>query len=166
MIRGRLTQVNQTILRSDTYADERARNLAEREFNLSTMQDLPALNKITAGRWYQDGSATEPEASVEEGIAKTLNLKLGDRLTFDVAGQMVSAKITSLRKLDWSSMRVNFFVVINPKAMQEMPQTWITSFYLNESDQKFVNQLMQDFPNLTIVDVGVMLRQLQTVLNQ
>ncbi|CAN5797221.1 FtsX-like permease family protein [soil metagenome] len=166
MIRGRLIQVNDTVLAADTFADDRAKRLVDREFNLSTMNDLPALNKITAGQWYNDATATQPEASVEEGIAKTLNLKLGDKLTFDVAGQHVTAAVTSLRKLDWGSMRVNFFVVINPKAMADLPQTWITAFRLPETDKKFANQLTQDFPNLTLVDVGAMIKQLQSVLDQ
>lgn len=166
MIRGRLIQVNDKVLGPDSYPEDRAKRLVDREFNLSTMNELPALNKITAGHWYSDANATQPEASVEEGIAKTLNLKLGDKLTFDVAGQPVTAAITSLRKLDWGSMRVNFFVVINPKAMADLPQTWITAFRMPPGEKKFVNQLMQDFPNLTVVDVGAMIRQLQDVLDQ
>lgn len=166
MIRGRLIQVNDIVLKADTFVDDRAKRLVDREFNLSTMKDLPTLNKITAGRWYSDASATQPEASVEEGIAKTLNLKLGDKLTFDVAGQQVTAAVTSLRKLDWGSMRVNFFVVINPKAMADLPQTWITAFRLPETDKKFVNQLTLDYPNLTVVDVGAMIKQVQSVLDQ
>jgi putative ABC transport system permease protein len=166
MIRGRLVRVNETVLAADTYQEDRAKRLVDREFNLSTMNDLPAMNKITAGNWFSDASASQPEASVEEGIAKTLNLKLGDKLTFDIAGQQVTAAITSLRKLDWGSMRVNFFVVINPKAMAEMPQTWITAFRMPPSEKKFVNQLMLDFPNLTVVDVGAMIKQLQDVLDQ
>ncbi|MFZ3003069.1 MAG: FtsX-like permease family protein [Undibacterium umbellatum] len=166
MIRGRLIALNDKQITGDTYIEDQAKRMVDREFNLSTMADLPALNKITAGRWYDDGKATEAEASVEEGIAKTLKLKLGDKMTFDIAGQQVTATITSLRKLDWGSMRVNFFVIINPKAMVDMPQTWITAFRLPEKDKTFVNHLMRDFPNLTVVDVGAMIKQMQDVLDQ
>lgn len=166
MIRGRLIKINDNALNGEVYADGRAKQLVEREFNLSTMNDLPALNTITAGQWYDDATAKEPEASVEAEIAKTLNIKLGDQLFFDVAGQTLSAKVTSLRKLDWGSMRVNFYVVINPKAMQDLPMTWITSLYIPEADTRFVNQLTQDYPNLTVVDVGAVVKQLQRVLDQ
>ena len=166
MIRGRLIQVNQHALTDEIYSEGRAKQLVEREFNLSTMNDLPALNTITAGKWYDDASAQEAEASVEADLAKTLNIHLGDQLTFDVAGQMLSAKVTSLRKLDWGSMRVNFYVIINPKAMTDLPQTWITSLYVPENDTQFVSQLTQDFPNLTVVDVGAVVKQLQSVLDQ
>ncbi|MFZ6758888.1 ABC transporter permease [Undibacterium sp. Ji50W] len=169
MIRGRLIQVNQRAIDGNSYVEDQAKRMVEREFNLSTMNELPALNKITAGTWFDDkndANTAQAEASVEEGIAKTLKLKLGDKLVFDVAGQKVSAAVTSLRKLDWGSMRVNFFVIINPKAMADMPQTWITAFRLPDANKTFVNRLMLDFPNLTVVDVGGMIKQLQDVLDQ
>ncbi|MFZ6820377.1 ABC transporter permease [Undibacterium sp. Ji22W] len=166
MIRGRLIQINDQVLKSSSYKEDRANALVEREFNLSTMKDLPALNKIVAGTWYNDATASEPEASVEEGLAKTLKVQLGDHMVFDIAGQKVTAKVTSLRKLDWGSMRVNFFVVINPKAMQNMPQTFITAFRVPDDKKQFTNQLTQEFPNLTVMDVGAILKQLQDILDQ
>ena len=164
MIRGRLVAVNGKAITSETYTDERAKGLAEREFNLSTMVDLPAQNQVTAGKWSMGGTAAE--ASVEEGIAKTLGLKLGDSMRFDIAGSPVEAKITSLRKLEWGSMRVNFFVIINPAAMADTPQTWITSYHLPKNALAAGNALSRDFPNLTVIDVGGILRQVQSVLDQ
>lgn len=166
MIRGRLIQVNDEVVKPDNYRDEQAKNLVTREFNLSTMTDLPATNTVIAGEWYDDAQASEAQASVEEGLAKNLKLKLGDQMKFDIAGQHVTAKITSLRKLDWGSMRVNFFVVINPKAMQNMPHTWITAFRLPDDEKQFANKLTLEFPNLTVMDVGAILKQLQDVLDQ
>lgn len=163
MIRGRLISVNGKPITGETYVEDRAKRLVDREFNLSTMRDLPPQNRVTAGRWYDD---TVTEASVEEGLAKTLNLKLGDRLAFDVAGQTVEAPVTSLRKLEWGSMRVNFFVIINPKAMANLPQTWITAFHLPEKLRNLGNQLTRDYPNLTVVDIGSVLKQIQDVLDQ
>lgn len=163
MIRGRLIEVNGTAIDGASYQDERTKRLVEREFNLSTMHAPPPLNKIVSGRWYDD---SKPEASVEQGLAKTLKLRLGDTLTFDIAGQKVRAPVTSIRKLDWSSMRVNFFVILNPKLMSAMPQTWITAFRLPAAGSNFVNALTRDFPNLTVVDLGSVLRQIQAVLDQ
>ena len=163
MIRGRLVQINDRQITGATFVDDRAKRLVEREFNLSTMTALPPQNVVSAGRWFDDSA---PEASVEEGLAKTLGLKLGDRLVFDMGGQQVTAKITSLRKLDWGSMRVNFFVIINPKAMADTPQTWITAFHLPPQDNAFVNGLTSEYPNLTVLDVGSVLRQIQAVVDQ
>jgi len=164
MIRGRLVAVNGKAITSETYTDERAKGLAEREFNLSTMTELPAQNQVTSGKWSMGGSAGE--ASVEEGIAKTLGLKLGDTMRFDIAGSPVEAKVTSLRKLEWGSMRVNFFVIINPAVMADTPQTWITSYHLPKDALAAGNALSREFPNLTIIDVGGILRQVQSVLDQ
>jgi putative ABC transport system permease protein len=163
MIRGRLIQINDKPITPQSYVDSQAKRMVDREFNLSTMRDLPQLNKIVAGRWYDD---QQPEASVEEGIAKTLQIHLGDKLVFDVAGQTVSAPVTSLRKLEWGSMRVNFFVIINPKTMASMPQTWVTAFRLPEGENAFVNALTRDFSNLTVIDVGSILKQIQAVVDQ
>jgi len=164
MIRGRLVAVNEKSITSETYADERARALAEREFNLSTMTQIPAKNQVTAGKWAMEGRAGE--ASVEEGLAKTLGLKLGDTMRFDIAGSPVDVKITSLRKLEWGSMRVNFFVIINPAVMADTPQTWITAFHLPKEGIAAGNALSREFPNLTVIDVGGVLRQVQSVLDQ
>jgi len=163
MIRGRLIQINDTPITEGTYGDDRAKRLVDREFNLSTMRDLPPQNQIVAGRWYDD---SRPEASVEKGLAKTLRLKLGDRLKFEIGGSAIEVKITSLRKLEWGSMRVNFFVIINPKAMIAMPYTLITAFHLPDARRAMVNQLTRDFPNLTVIDVGSVIRQVQAVIDQ
>ncbi len=164
MIRGRLVAVNDKVITRETYTEERARGLAEREFNLSTMLELPAQNQVMAGKWAMGGSAGE--ASVEEGLAKTLGLKLGDSIRFDIAGSMVDAKITSLRKLEWGSMRVNFFVILNPAVMADTPQTHITAFHLPKGASATGNALSREFPNLTIIDVGSVVRQVQSVLEQ
>jgi putative ABC transport system permease protein len=163
MIRGRLIQINDTPINGDTFVEDRAKRLVDREFNLSTMRTIPEQNKVAAGRWFDDA---KPEASVEVGLANTLNLKLGDRLTFDIAGQAVEAPVTSLRKLEWGSMRVNFFVILNPGAMADMPQTWITAFRLPPEKTALVNELMRDFPNLTVVDIGSVIKQVQDVVDQ
>jgi putative ABC transport system permease protein len=163
MIRGRLIQVNDTPITGETYIEDRAKRLVDREFNLSTMTALPPQNQVVAGKWLDD---RKPEASVEAGLAKTLNLKLGDRLRFDIGGQMVEAPVTSLRKLEWGSMRVNFFVILNPALMADTPQTFITAFRLPPEKATLVNQLVRDFPNLTIVDIGSVVRQIQGVIDQ
>ncbi|HEX2604188.1 MAG TPA: FtsX-like permease family protein, partial [Oxalicibacterium sp.] len=163
MIRGRLLAINNVAVNGESYVDDRAKRLVDREFNLSTMRDVPAANEITAGRWFDD---SRPEASVEAGLAKTLHLKLGDTLTFDIAGETVKVPITSLRRLEWGSMKVNFFVIINPAAMRDMPQTWITSFHLPAAHTDFDNELTQAFPNLTIVDIGLLVQQIRDVIDQ
>src|SRR5205085_8436939 len=118
MIRGRLIAINGKPVTPDDMADERARRLVDREFNLSHSASLPAHNQVSAGRWVEN----EPDAlSVEDGLAQTLGLKLGDRLRFDIAGTPTEGRITSLRKVDWSSMRVNFFVMFPTATLADVP---------------------------------------------
>ncbi|GGE78703.1 ABC transporter permease [Massilia psychrophila] len=165
MIRGRLTAVNDQPITGATYRAEDARRLAEREFNLSSMKQLQPSNQIVAGKWYADQPG-QPEASVEQGIAKTLGIKLGDTMRFDIAGQSVQARVTSLRKLEWGSMRANFFVIINPQAMKDTPQSFMTAFHLPSSNSTLTNALTREFPNLTVIDVSGIINQLQEVLEQ
>ena len=162
MIRGRLVAVNGAPL---VPASEEARRMGEREFNLSTTSSLPTGNEVVAGRWYRDGPGVV-EASVEQGLAKTLGLKLGDRMRFDMGGLPVEATVTSLRKLEWGSMRANFFVIINPAAMAEAPRTFMTAFHLPPQARQLGNELVRTYPNLTVVDISGIVRQLQEVLDQ
>jgi putative ABC transport system permease protein len=165
MIRGRLTAVNGKAITPATYTSEDARRLANREFNLSTMAQAPEGNDIVKGKWYLDAPGVS-EASVEQGIAKTLGLKLGDVMRFDMAGIVVDAKVTSLRKLEWGSMRANFFVIINPQAMANAPATYMTAFHLPQQGAKLANTLARTYPNLTVIDVSGIIRQVQEVVDQ
>ena len=163
MIRGRLIEINGKDITPNNYADENARRLVDREFNLSYTEQLPLGNQLLAGKWIE-GDA--PQISMETGIAKTLKLKMGDQLTFEVAGEKITAPITSLRKLDWGSMRVNFFVIMPAAQLQSLPQSWITSYYQSPKQESLDFQLSQTYPNLTIVDVSASLQQIQEVLNK
>jgi putative ABC transport system permease protein len=163
MVRARLIEVNGAGIVPSDYAEDNARRLVDREFNLSYTEQLPEGNRITAGRWISGGA---PEISLEAGIAKTLKLKLGDQMTFEVAGERVVAPITSLRKLDWGSMKVNFFVILPPTLLSDLPQSWITSYYQDPAKVGLDFQLAQSYPNLTIVDVASSLNQIQNVLDR
>ena len=162
MFRGRLVAINDRPVRLDDYTDERTRGLVDREFNLSNAADAPPHNQIVAGRW----TAGEAGAvSVEEGIAKTLSLRLGDRLRFDIAGVQSEARITSVRRVDWSSMRANFFVMYPLAQMPGVPTTYLAAYRAPEVPG-FDNALVHDFPNVTNVDMSATLAQVQGVLAQ
>jgi putative ABC transport system permease protein len=164
MIRGRLTGINGETVQGKRFGDERAQRLAEREFNLSHTAALPAHNQLVGGAWGA-APAGEMGLSVEEGLAQTLGLKLGDQLAFDIAGQPVQGRVTSLRKVDWSSMRVNFFVLFEAANLPDLPSTQIAAFRL-PAGAKLDRQLARQFPNLTVIDVSAQLNQVQGVLDQ
>lgn len=163
MFRGRLVAVNGEAVRPENYASDRAQRLAEREFNLSHSAVQPAHNEVVAGRWTPDEA---DGVSVEEGLAEELGLKLGDRMAFDIAGQVVERRITSLRKVDWTSMRVNFFVLYPVAQMPDVPVTYISALRAPDGNRQFDNTLVRQFPNITNVDTSQTIAQVQQVLGQ
>ena len=192
MFRGRLVGVNGRSVNMDDYTDDRAKRLVDREFNLSHAADAPPHNEIVAGRW-QPGEADA--VSVEEGLAETLGLKLGDTMRFDVGGLPLEGRITSLRKVDWASMHVNFFVMFSQASMPELPITYIAAYRAPEvwpprpaaapgalppdaaaanpgraggggGSAGFDNALVREFPNITNVDMSATIAQVQRVLDQ
>jgi putative ABC transport system permease protein len=163
MVRGRLVEVNGRPVGPENYTGDRAQRLVDREFNLSYATDAPTHNRITAGRWFRDGS---DELSIEAGIADTLGLKIGDAMTFDIVGQRVTARITSLRKVNWDSMRANFFVIMPPSLLADKPASFITAFHLPAARAGLAGELLREFPNLTVVDTTAVFRQVQAVIDQ
>ncbi|GLS15240.1 ABC transporter permease [Hydrogenophaga electricum] len=163
MIRGRLVGINGQTVQPDQFATDRAQRLVEREFNLSHMAQLPDHNPVVQGRWTPDEA---DGLSVEEGLAEELGLKLGDTLTFDIAGMPVERRITSLRKVDWGSLRVNFFVIFPVADMADVPVTYISAFRAPEGNPQFDNTLVRAFPNITNVDMSQTIAQVQRVLGQ
>ena len=162
MIRGRLVAINGRAVQAQDYADERAQRLVEREFNLSHTAQLPGHNPLVAGQWTPEDANG---ISMEEGIAKTLGLKLGDRLRFDIAGLPHETTITSLRKVDWGSMRANFFALYPVSSMPDLPTTYLAAFRA-PAQRGFDNALVRQFPNVTVVDLSATLAQIQRVLDQ
>jgi putative ABC transport system permease protein len=166
MIRGRLVAINGKEITGQSFAGERAARLAEREFNISHSGTAPAHNEVVAGRWVDDEAGG---LSVEEGLATEFGLKLGDTLRFDIAGQLHESRVSTLRKVDWGSMRVNFFVIFPRAAMPELPISYISSFRAPApvaGAPSFDNRLSRDFPNITNIDVSASIGQVQRVLDQ
>lgn len=162
MFRGRLVAVNGRSVGPDDYVEDRAKRLVDREFNLSFAAEQPPHNQVVGGRWQPEEKGA---VSVEEGIATTLGLKLGDTLRFDVGGMTNEAKVTSLRKVDWGSMRANFFVMYPVSELPDVPFTYMGAFRAPES-KGFDNQLVRTFPNVTNVDMSATITQVQGVLDK
>lgn len=153
--RARLTDLN------GKAADPTLDNALNRELNLTWMSEQPDHNPLTAGRWPPQPG----EVSMETELAGRLGVKLGDTLTFSGDTQTFSAKITSLRKVDWESLRPNFFFIFPPGALDAQPQTWLTSFRL-DSEPALLAQLNRAFPTLSLLDIGSIMRQIGQVLAQ
>jgi putative ABC transport system permease protein len=167
MIRGRLTSLNGKPTSGADYADDQeAKRRAEREFNLSVASTLRDDNKVTAGEFWEGRIPATPEFSVEEDFAGQLGWKVGDRVAFDIAGQPFEGKITSLRSVDWESFRPNFFVIASPGSMDGYPASYITAVSVPPTATRFTAQLVEQFPNLSVIDVDAVLKQVRSTADQ
>lgn len=174
MIRARLIERNGEPVRGEDYAgrsgdeaqDRQAQRRAEREFNLSMQTDLRDDNRVTAGTFWGETAPPMPEISVEENFAEDLGWQLGDRITFDIAGQRFEAPITSFRSIEWESFRPNFFVVASPGALDGYPASHITAVRVPPEATRFTADLVQRFPNLSVVDIDAVLTQVRSTADQ
>lgn len=167
MVRGRLTKINDKVIHPEDYDhNPHAKQFILREFNLSWMDRLQQDNEIVAGKWWQSEATDINELSMEEEFAKTIGVKLGDQMTFHIAGEDFTATITSLRKVDWDTFQVNFFVVLRPGSLDNYPATYVTSFYLPPSRFGVMPHLVRNFPNILVIDVASMIERVQNMIAQ
>lgn len=166
MIRGRLVAKNNQLISADLFDNERAKRLVSREFNLSTAATMQADNKLLQGRWWRAGEESAPLLSLEDDIAKVLNVKLGDTLTYDIAGSKVTLTVTSIRKVEWDSMRANFFAVTPPNALNQFSASYMTAFYLAKNQDNALNNLLQQFTNFTVIDVASLMNQVRDIMQK
>lgn len=161
IVRVRLSEINQQVATERVREDDPGGEAVNRELNLTWQSDLPDHNPLTAGTWPPKTG----EVSMDEGIASRLKIKLGDTLTFSGDTQSFSAKVTSLRQVDWESLKPNFYFIFPPGALDSQPQTWLTSFRY-DGDGKVLTQLNRQFPTLSLLDIGSILKQVGGVLQQ
>jgi putative ABC transport system permease protein len=166
MVRGRLTHINNIAVQPAQYKEARAQRLVDREFNLSWAVEMQSDNTIYSGRWWSPEATQVPQFSVETGIAETLGIRLGDRLTFQIADRTATAPVTSLRSVQWDSFNVNFFVIAAPGLIESSPATYITSFFLPERQRGKLNELARRFPSVTIIDVAAIMEQVRRIIDR
>jgi len=136
-----------------------------RPVNFSWRHDFPPANTLTAGRfWAADSRAAE--ASVEDGWAQRYNVRLGDRLTLLLGEQERSFTVTSLRKAEWDSFRVNFFLLLNEGAVGDAPYNLISSFHLPHAQASALGALTREFPNVSVLDIDAILVRVREVMTR
>lgn len=163
IIRGRITAINNQKIAEQTFANKEAQHRANHDFNLTVLAELPLDNEISAGSWF---NATEKGFSVEKGLAQTLGLAVGDRLTMDIAGQLIDAPINSLRIVKWDNMRPNFFIIAAPGLLADVPRNYITSVYVEQQRNQLVHQISQSYPHITALDLGMLLARVRDLSAQ
>ncbi len=165
MVRGRMTHINGEDVTEMTFPNPQGRRWARRDANLSWSSQLQDDNTIIEGQFWSDG-ASEAQISIEQEFAADLGVGPGDTLEFDVAGEPVSAEITSVRTVEWDSFRPNFFVMFAPGQLNDYPATWITSARVEETDKHIMLDLMRAFPSVTVIDLDSVLRQVRDVMDK
>lgn len=166
VVRGRLVMVNQTPIQKRVVKDSQGDNATHRELSLTWTEQLPDGNAITAGQWWPDTGSTAGLVSVEQKLADSLGIKVGDELAFTVGSQPFTAKVASLRSLHWETMTPNFFMIFSKGTLDAYPSTELTSFYLPSGQKSRLQALVKQFPNITVMEVDAILRQLNIILGQ
>ncbi|SES34923.1 putative ABC transport system permease protein [Vreelandella subterranea] len=183
MVRGRVISINDQDPREAVRPDARGDNSLRRELNLTWQAEVPEGNEIVAGEWFADDEGADEQQgwmnevdataqavpvpiSVEDGLAERLGLTLGDQITFAVGSDEITTEITSLRSLNWDSFRPNFFVIFPPEVLESFGHSYITAFFLPEEEQSLINQLVRDFPGVSLLNVEAILGQVRDVLTQ
>jgi putative ABC transport system permease protein len=164
IVRGRLLQVDGRDVRTLAPRDSQAEAAIDRELSLTWSGELPADNRITAGRWWSSGLPNR--VSVEEKLAQQLKITVGSSLRFHVAGSTLDAVVESLRSVRWDSLTPNFFMMFSPGSLADQPRTYLTSFYLAPERNAVLHRMIKTFPAITLLDVNSLLRQFQSILQQ
>jgi putative ABC transport system permease protein len=166
LVRARLTAINAVPVGQISFQGDRAQGFVEREANLTWARALRDDNRLLSGRWWQDGDGGGARVSVEQDYAQRLGLKLGDTVTYDVAGEPVTATITSLREVRWDSFQPNFFMVLSPGVLDDVTGTLITSVHVQPAQRPALVDLVRQFPEVTIIDIDALLSQVRDVMDK
>jgi putative ABC transport system permease protein len=166
MLRARLSAINEKSIEQITFQGERAKDFVEREANLSWSAELSPGNRIVAGQWWPSVTKGAPQISVEVDYAERLGLKLGDTLTYDIAGEAVTGRITSLREVRWDTFNPNFFIVFSPGVLETATGTLITSVHVEPQQRPLLVDLVRQFPEVTIIDLEALLAQVRDVMDK
>jgi putative ABC transport system permease protein len=162
---GKLTAINGRAVDTLTFADPQARDAADQQLRLSWSSDLPPSNQVIAGAW-PGPSPAHAEVSLDTSWRDRFQLKLGDTLRFEVGEGSIDARVTSIRKVDWSSFRVNFFLMLDPAHASDLPHTWLTSFYLPRGHADELARLSRDYGNLSLIDVDALLDRVRDIVDR
>jgi putative ABC transport system permease protein len=166
MIRARLTAINGHSTSELSLESGRAQNFAEREQNLTWASELQQDNKLVAGRWWTAADAGKPWVSVATDFQEELGLKLGDRLTFDIAGETLEVEISNFREVQWDTFQPNFFLVFPPGLLDQAVGTYMTSVYLTAEQRRSLVDLVRHFPSVSIFDIDALLKQVRDVMDK
>ena len=127
--------------------------------------EMPSFSVEEGGASVSSGGGEMPSLSIEQGMAEELGLVVGDELTFTVAGEPFSARITSIRSVVWENFRPNFYVIGERRQLADRPQTWLLSAYISDQNRAVLRPLVQRFPSVTLLDVSEVMQRVKGIIN-
>ena len=166
LLRGRLTAIGGRPVDSLHFADPRGERFATREQNFTWSTEPGSGNRIVAGRWWGPAEYGQPLVSVSSEFMRWLGLRLGESLTFDIAGRTLPVRIANVRKVQWDSFKPNFFLVFAPGLLEQQAGTYLTSAYLTPRQARSLAQVARRFPSVSIFDIDQLLRTVRTMLDK
>ena len=170
IVRGRLSEINALPAREAVPDNAKEDNALHRELNLTWGSDLPDGNQVIAGRWWGEDYQARPDKmiplSLESGMAERLSLEMGDTLSFDLAGQVITGEVANIRQVNWDNFQPNFYVIAPPGVLENMPQTLLASFFLSDEQRRIVPDLVRVFPAVSLLDISQILEQVRQILVQ
>jgi putative ABC transport system permease protein len=166
MVRARMTAINSKPSESLALKGDSARGYVEREQNLTWSAGLMDDNQLIAGRWWTPAEYGKPLVSISSEYQEALQLKLGDRLSFDIAGEPLTVEVASIRKVRWDSFRPNFFLVFPPNLLDGAAGTYMTSVYLTPAQRPALVDLVNQFPTVSVFDVDAILKQIRDIMDR
>lgn len=166
MIRARLTELNGKPVETIEFADPRGEGYARRDQNITWQAALGDDNQVVAGRWWSEADHGRALVSISDEYQQGLGLSVGDRMTFDIAGEVIEAEVASVRKIKWDSFQPNFFVVFPPGLLDELAGTWMTSAYFKPGDGRVISELVRRFPSVSVFDLDDLLEQVRGVIDK
>ncbi|MEP7185473.1 MAG: FtsX-like permease family protein [Rhodanobacter sp.] len=162
---GKLTAINGQPIAQRKFEDEGAKDQSDRQLRLSWAAKLPPSNEVIAGHW-QDAAPPKAEVSIDTSWRDRYGLKIGDTLSFNVGEGNIDATVSSVRKVDWSSFRVNFFLLLDPAHAGGLPHTWLASFHLPQGHANALAKLSRDYSNLSLIDVDSLLDRVREIVDR
>ncbi|MFK5892948.1 MAG: FtsX-like permease family protein [Pseudomonadota bacterium] len=170
MVRGRLSILNNRPIKESIALDKQSHNALNRELNLSFAAKMQSHNKLVKGKWWDSPSPKSlndlPEISLESSLAKELNIKIGDQLGFQIGSRQVQGVVSNLREVKWDSFKPNFYIIFPPQVLEQFPLTYISSFHLKEQNKLLLNQLIEQFPGITIIEVDQILKEIHYIIEK
>ena len=169
VLRARVTGVEGQDVSLENYEDVRGRGSLAREYTVTYRPALEANETVVAGSFWDATPASAAEVSIEESLRERFLINVGDTVRFDVMGRTVEARVSSVRRVEWSDSRSGgFMFVFRPGVLDEAPHGFI-SFFRGPDDQaaraQLQGQIASRFPNVSVIDGREMLTAIRTVVD-